>query len=456
MERSPKDLYNDYSNKNIDAESLIEQLSSLIENTKNINLRLLSIKTFGQIDFKSNNFAMKSQNALFHLLENLLISDSNELVRNEAAIVLNKLFKKQSLTPMKWALFHDESPLCLETVHESLMEIINDLQSKNDDESYSILKNEIREIKDKDFTIAIQNNGKLFFSKPNLIKILTNYYTLLFLKRTFWRIKYRVKDAVLVELDFSFKVLSALPKALRYLQSLEKLTLKYNQIFKLPEWIGQLSSLNYLNLNINNIAKLPNSISMLNGLQELSLWKNELEELPENIGNLIHLKKLNLRLNQLKVLPESLGNLIELKELDLHDNRLSILPSSIKGLECLEKLNLSWNMLKELPEEIYYLIALKILDLGRNELQVISPSIFHLRSLEILNLSENKLVSIPSSIGKLHSLKILNLSRNRLKFLPYSVYSLPLLEELYLVDNDIEELPSKIHELEKRGLKIIT
>lgn len=456
MEVSPKDLYKNYIDDVIDMESLIKQLSSLIENSRNTNIRIQSIQTFRRLDLNSHFFLVKYRNILFHLLENLLISDSSELIRNEAAIVLNKLFKRRSLTPMKWALLHDESPLCLNTIHQSLMEIIEEINKINEQESYSILKSEVYAIQDKEFRIPIQNYKKEQLIKPILLKILINYFTLLFLKKAYWRIKYQLRNTKVVELDFSFKVLNKLPNALRFLQSLEKLTLKYNQIMKLPEWIGELSSLIYLNLNINNITKLPNSISLLDNLEELSLWKNELEELPENFGNLTRLKKLNLRLNQLATVPEFIGNLTSLKHLDMHDNRLSSLPKSIKYLQSLEILNLSWNSLRALPEEIYDLSSLKVLDLERNELQMVSKSINRLKSLEILNLSENKLSSLPSTIGKLNSLKVLNLSRNNLANLPSSVFSLPVLEELYLVDNKLEEFPVDIHELEKQDLKIIT
>lgn len=459
MEISPKDLYKDYINKIIDKDSLIEQLSSLIENSRNIRIRILSIRTIGQIELNSNVILEKSFNSLFHLLENLLISDSNELIRNEAAIILNKLFKKRALLPMKWALLHDESPKCLETIHQSLMEIIQELGNNKNEESYIILKNEVMAIEDKDFKITVQHNlnhkNDRFFIKPNLIKILSNYFTLLFLKKAFWRIKYKLKDATIVELDFSFKVLSKIPNALKFLKSLKKLTLKYNQILDLPEWISELTSLEHLNLNINNINKLPNSISMLNHLKELSLWKNELEVLPETIGSLKKLEKLNLRLNQLYYLPNSLGNLLELKEIDLHDNRLQFLPESISNLRSLELLNLSWNLLETLPESIYNLSSLKVLDLGRNELKMVSSSIGRLSSLEILNLSENKLIELPETIGKLVSLRVLNLSRNELKTLPDTIGSLSLLEELYIVDNQIESISSDIHTLEMNGLKII-
>ncbi len=460
MEISPKNLYKDYINNIIDKDFLIEQLSGLIENSRNMQIRILSIRILGQIELNSNMISEKPFNSLFHFLENLLVSDSNELIRNEAAIILNKLFKKRTLLPMKWALIHDESPKCLETIHQSLMEIIQELEDSNKEESYLILKNEVLAIEDKDFKITIQHNlnrkNDSFFLKSNLIKILRNYFTLLFLKKAYWRIKYKVKDALIVELDFSFKVLSKIPDALKFLKFLRKLTLKYNQILNLPEWVGELTSLEHLNLNINNINKLPNSISMLTHLEELSLWKNELEVLPEAIGSLEKLKKLNLRLNQLNHLPHSLGNLIQLKDFDLHDNRLKHIPESISNLGSLEKLNLSWNLLEQLPESIYKLSSLKVLDLGRNELKMISSSIGYLHSLEILNLSENKLVKLPETIGKLASLKILNLSRNELKVLPDTIGSLSSLKELYIVDNKIESISSDLRKLEMNGLQIIS
>jgi Leucine-rich repeat (LRR) protein len=454
MEVNPKDLYKDYINKILDLDSLIEHLSSIIENSKNIHVRILSIQTIGQLELNSNIILAKSQDTLFHLLENLLISDSNKFIRNEAAIVLNKLFKRRSIPPMKWALFHDESPKCLNTIHRSLMDIIDVLDNSEEKESHSILKNLVLNIEDKDF-VTIQDNISDFFTKHNYVNILSNYFTLIFLKKVYWRLKYKIQDGVVDELDFSFKVLSKLPSALKYLKSLRKLTLKYNQIFQLPAWIGNFTLLEQLNLNINNITKLPDSISKLRHLEELSLWKNELETLPESLGKLKSVKKLNLRLNQLKRLPYSIGNLYSLKELDLHDNRLESIPDSIAHLKSLEILNLSWNLLEDLPQSFYNLTTLRILDLGRNELKSISQSISRLKSLEILNLSENKLSTLPQAIGELNSLKVLNLSRNLLKSIPASIGSLPLIEELYIEDNQIEELPSDLLELEKAGLKII-
>ncbi len=457
MEINPRNLYKDYTKKIIDKDSLIKQLIALIENSRNIHIRIQSIRIIGQLDLSSNDYLIKPSK-LYHILENLLISDSNDQIRNEAAILLNKYYKKISLSPMKWALLHDESPECLKTIHASLIEIIGELERSNDEETVSILKNELFSIDDKDFKINIHQyitfGNKKFLTKSKITEILINFFTIVYLRKIFWRLKYRVINSRVVELDFSFKVLTKLPEALKFLKSLKRLTLKYNQILEIPDWIGELTSLEYLNLNINNVPKLPNSFSNLHHLNELLLWKNELETLPEGIGNLTQLRKLNLRLNQIKKLPNTLTNLSNLVELDLHDNRLQILPESITLLKSLEKLNLSWNILHELPDSIQYLSSLKILDIERNELRSIPSSFGNLSSLEVLNLSENQLVELPETIGRLNSLRILNLSRNELKYLPHTLSSLQLLEELYLVDNPLEEIPSTLRKLEDNGLKI--
>jgi len=93
MEVSPEDLYKDFMDKTIDKDSLTEQLSSIIENSRNLQVRVLSIQILGKIELNSNSVLIKTYNRLFDLLENLIISDSNELIRNEAAILLYKIFK---------------------------------------------------------------------------------------------------------------------------------------------------------------------------------------------------------------------------------------------------------------------------------------------------------------------------------------------------------------------------
>ena len=444
MELTPEKIYRNYNNKTLDKISAVENLISIVENSDNINTRLESIKILRDIGAKTNE--------VFKFLENILISDSHEKIRQLAAETIKNLFIEKALEPMKWSLQHEVSPYCLNTVYYTLISIISNIREEN------ALLDEIKKINEQEFKIGFEilceNKPINRFTQKELADILINYFTILYLKKTYWRLKYKIEKCKIVELNFIFKGLTSIPEAIKNLSSLKSLILRYNQILSIPDWIGSLSSLETLNLNINNIKSLPKSIGSLSSLKELSLWKNELIFLPESMGSLSSLETLNLRLNQLEALPEVIGNLTFLKELNLHDNKLSVIPYSIGSLSSLEKLNLSWNELKTIPESIGSLSSLKELDLGRNELEKIPDSIGSLTSLQLLDISENKLISIPETIGSISSLEILNLSRNELIYLPESLKGLTSLKELYLGDNHFKDYPKALEILEKNNVNI--
>ena len=450
MELTPHKILVNIQNKDIDKLVAVENLISLIENSNFIRVRLDSIDILGQIDVKNKK--------IFDLLENLLVSDSNESIRNAAANLLKDHYLDKALSPMKWALQHDESPYALNTIFEALITIIKNLEKSSDRTSRLDLIEEVNKIDEKEIKIGFEilKETKTIedISNKDLVDILINYYTLSFLKKTFWRLKHVIENSKIVELDFIFKGLTSLPDAIKYLSSLKTLILRYNQLIKLPDWIGSLKDLKCLNLNVNNLTKLPESIGKLNSLKELLLWKNELSTLPESIGSVLSLEVLNLRLNRLEALPSSIGNLSSLKELNLHDNKLSYVPRSIGSLSSLENLNLSWNELTAIPESLGSIKTLKNLDLGRNELSIIPDSISALSNLETLNLSENRIRIIPKSIGSMSSLQVLNLSRNRLSEIPESLGSLTNLKELYLAENNYVKIPKSIKLLKENDLKL--
>ncbi|MFW9898140.1 MAG: leucine-rich repeat domain-containing protein [Candidatus Thorarchaeota archaeon] len=452
MKLTPEKIYENYNNRVLDKVSAVENLISIIENSDNINSRIEGIETLKKIDITDNK-------ACFKLLENLLISDTFEKIRNTAAKVIKQKFLDKALEPMKWALQHEESPLCLNTIYNTIIEVISKLEREKEPSAKSLLLDEVKKMNERDFKISFEILCEIKpindFTKLELASILINYFTLVFLKKTYWRLKYKIEKCKIIELNFIFKGLTSLPEAIKNLSSLKTLIFRYNQILSIPDWIGSLSSLESLNLNVNNIISLPESIGSLSSLKELSLWKNELNSLPKSIGSLSSLEILNLRLNQLETIPDVIGNITSLKELNLHDNKLSKLPYSIGSLSSLEKLNLSWNELKSIPESIGSLLSLKELDLGRNELDTIPHSISSLTSLKELNLSENKLTTIPQTIGNLSSLQILNLSRNELIKLPETLNKLTSLKELYVGDNRLINKYSKaIKNLERMGVQV--
>jgi len=455
MELKPNNIYDNFSKKVIDKISVIEQLSTLIESSNDIRIRVKSIEYLNKIGKNGDN-AINKDEKLFHLFENLLISDSNDKIRYLSAIFLKTNYLEKAFEPMIWALHHDSSPECLIIIFESLMEIIDELLKKNDNFSKNLLLNKAKQINEKEFKIGFEKWYKKTpeITTKELAEILINYFCLIYLQKTIWRLKISIENCKIVELDFLFKGLTRLPEPIKYLKFLKKLVLRYNQLTVIPDWIGSLIKLESLNLNINNIIELPRTIGNLISLKELFLWKNELSLLPDSIGSLRSLETLNLRLNQINSLPYSFGNLKNLKELNIHDNRLNSIPESIGKLKSLEILNLSWNELIDIPESIGSLQSLKSLDLERNKLSSLPSSLGNLYSLKKLNLNDNKLTEIPQSIGNLKNLEIISLSRNNLSELPNSINSLTSLKEIYLAENNIKSIPRDLKLLEKGGLKI--
>ncbi len=116
MDITPKLIHKSYNNKELNKSSAIEQLISLL-NSEYINTRLDCIKILGVIDAQTNE--------VFKLLENLLISDSDPLIRQLAAETLKNLFKEKALSPMLWAYRHETSMNCLTTIISILGEINN-------------------------------------------------------------------------------------------------------------------------------------------------------------------------------------------------------------------------------------------------------------------------------------------------------------------------------------------
>ena len=447
----------DADESNGDKTVIIKELIDIIENSINISERIEALKKLNLNEFHLEKGYIDQENT-FTFFENLLISDSNEKVREEAAKFIYHNYINKAVEPLNWVLHHETSANTLSTVYELLISIISRLVTDDNSDSKAILVKLITQMDDKDFKVGIAELTRtkdLSVYKPNEIgAILRNYFAHTYIKRRYWRVKYKIENCKITELDFIFKGLSHLPIAIKELTALKELILRYNQINYLPEWLGNLTALEILNININSLIELPLSIGKLTNLKELLLWKNELRTLPDSIGFLKNLKKLNLRLNQLENLPSSFGNLTNLVDLNLHDNKLKFLPESFPMLSCLELLNLSWNNIETLPQSIGNLKNLKTLDLERNELKVLPSSIGSLYSLEYLNLRDNKLRSLPQSLSKLINLKVLNISRNLLEKCPEMIIQCPTLEEVFLGENNFTITTDCEEILNQKGVSI--
>ena len=131
MDLTPKEIYRDLKNKNINQITAYNLLTSLVENSENENIRLESILNLEKIGLFSDK--------LYNFLENLLISDSNRRIRNAAAQFLEKKFLEKAINPLKWAIKHETDYECLITISQTLEKI-------NTHESKLILINEIKKI----------------------------------------------------------------------------------------------------------------------------------------------------------------------------------------------------------------------------------------------------------------------------------------------------------------------
>ena len=450
MKITPEQIRSQFVDNKIQKSRAIENLTSIIEESEVQKERVEAMRILEEMNFKGPE--------IYNLFESLLVSENNDNIRKIASEIIGENFLLKGLEPLIWALGHETVKSCLDVIYKNIIRAINRLKRDNTESSRKILVDLLSKIKKKDFTIPLedlkQKRVLKNISKNELGTILINYFTLIYLEKAYWRIKYEINQFKITKLNFMFKGLTSLPSALKNLTDLKSLIFRYNQINSLPEWIGNFKKLRTLNLNINELSSLPESIGELTELKELSLWKNDLETLPQSIGSLKPLKILNARLNYLSSLPGTIGKMKSLERFNLHDNKLVFLPPSIGSLHSLQHLNLSWNKIEVLPESIVGLKPLKKLDLGKNKLETIPPQIGELYSLEILNLSENKIKSLPETLFKLENLQSLNLFRNKLKELPEGLVKLGNLEELYLGGNDLDSSSEQIQRMRENGVKI--
>ncbi|MFX1354171.1 MAG: hypothetical protein ACFFGP_09445, partial [Promethearchaeota archaeon] len=332
MEKSPEKIYTKYLNNVLDKSTALIQLISLIDNSESLTDRVRSIIILGEISAKSPR--------VFNLLENLLISDNHEIIRFNALRILRKNFKDKALKPMTWALNHEKSLRCLLTITDTLGELDNP-QSKG------VIIDKLEIIQHDVFKIHYHNLFKIKamknFTCLQLAEILKNYLIINQLEKKFGKIRYKLRNGLIMELDLSdvsshvygWNILKKMPKFIFKLNKLKRLDLKFNRLSTIPESIKNLSLISHLDLSYNKIKELPRNIGTLKSLLYLNLRYNQLSLIPDTIGNLTSLKILNLRSNKLTVLPKTLNRLRKLEILDLYGNKLNNIKINLKGLSSL-------------------------------------------------------------------------------------------------------------------------
>ncbi|MHA1884596.1 MAG: leucine-rich repeat domain-containing protein [Promethearchaeota archaeon] len=466
MPLTPKAIYKDFINGDLDRLFATELLLTLIDNAENIETRIESLNILDKIQIDDEK--------TFKFLEHLLISDFNEEIRSLTCVVLKNHYLDKCLDSFIWALEHETSLQCLTT-------IIHAIGESNSKKAKSVISNKIISQK-RSFSSNQQDSLPEIkrFTTEVLAEILINYYVIAMLKKSFGYFKFKSDNlGFVLELDLSNveryspnlnKLEDFLPSIFS-LKSLKTCDLRFNHLTKLPKII--ISYLEYLDLSYNKLNRLPELIKFPS-IKSLNLKSNILRSLPESIGKLKSLENLNLRNNFLSNLPNSIEMISSLNTLDLHGNKINAIsmklsrsikelelgwnglltiPDSLENLKLLNKLGLGGNKFSILPSWIGIFSLLKVLDLYDNKLLEIPESMGSLKSLEKLNLRNNQLTDLPSSIRNLKSLKSLNLSWNEFKTLPEWIGDLSSLEELNLWGNKLEDLPKSIKTIS--SLKVI-
>ena len=480
MDLKPIEIYEDYKSSRINKKKAIDLLITIIENMESNVIRKESLEFLSKIDLKHNE--------IFNILENILVSDSDKDLRYSAAKIIGSKFLKKSLVPFLWALKYESS-------YNTLITVIKSLEEISEDKFDSILINEMKKIENDKFNpneipLFVENDQEQL-SHKDIAEILLNSITVKSLKNKFDKIKFKIEDGLVVELDFSnvdnqiinWKDREALQDPadiagipnLKFLKKIEFFPLKWatNNEFTYQNSIALLTSLERLN---NKTAKraIASSIKTIIDNKFNSSIK-DLCESNENIENLSVSKLSDILKNYLTIsifkkkypsidykaengeiisihvsntsiitLPKFINNFRSLRSLTLKGCRLANLPESIGVLSYLKILDLERNNLKTLPKSVSFLSSLKMLNLKNNQVQKIPYSIGALTSLQYLNLEQNNLQYIPRSIGYLNSLKFLNIRGNSLKSIPSSIGSLKNLKVLDLRLNKLEFLPYSI------------
>ena len=111
---NPEQIFKEFQENKLSTQSACDLLIFLIESNNNEDLRLKSLKTLTKIEVNPHK--------IFSFLENLLISDSNQLLRLEAFNIIKNKFKVKALKPILYSI-NNEEDLFLINLIEFLSEI---------------------------------------------------------------------------------------------------------------------------------------------------------------------------------------------------------------------------------------------------------------------------------------------------------------------------------------------
>jgi Leucine-rich repeat (LRR) protein len=266
---NPRNIYQNYIKNNINRAEVIKILSSYIENSYKLNLRVESLKVLNQVAGKNND--------VFKILETILISDENEELRVLALKSLIRNYLDESIESLKWTILNEKSPLVLKILKNNT---ING-KTKFSEIFRKIFSERFQKIAN-DYNLAVQEAPVLIDLRFDLSRniysdfIYDNYSICV------------IRESHIRELSLSFK--NSIPESIGSLKMLETLDLRCNNLISLPKSLIQLKKLKYLNLSWNNLINIPSFLYKMKSLEFLDLSNNNIQTIPESIKKMKRLK----------------------------------------------------------------------------------------------------------------------------------------------------------------------
>ncbi len=297
MEVNPQTILKDYNNKCIDKSTAIKLLTSAIENYDEEKSRLEAIKILNTLNIK--------RKTLFEFFENIILSDSSEIVRNAAAKYISANFLEISLPVFQWVIQHETSYYCLMTV-------IYSLAKTNKNEAKSILFEQIKKIRD----IRYLNVDKGYGNK-NYRKALKSYFK----RNPINNLSHKQLAAILINFLTMKNLIEDIPNVYFELDD-ERLLIEKLDLSDYLEFEVKGTPWGWKN-NIRSLSQIT-GLNNLKHLKTLDLSNNQIEDLEgiNELRNLTHLVLLNNQINDLTNL-ELIKQLTNLQFLDLRGNSIS-------------------------------------------------------------------------------------------------------------------------------------
>jgi Leucine-rich repeat (LRR) protein len=292
----PTEIYKLFRNQNMKKDSAIQSLIHIIENSGNEKHRVLCLKYLNKMS-PTNGVAFK-------LLENLLISDPNENIRNYALQCLNVNYNEKSFPLIKWAISIEKHYNCYVSLIRSLLnfgkkeskiiligELRKLIQNKYFDIQGHYSNNRFTEsLRDKDKT-----NNFIDCSSEELANVIIDYKTISQLIKKFSIVFCEWERGRVIKLDLS-RLISNWSAWSAWIY---KLSLGISHLSEISE-ILNLQKLRFLNLSNNKLTSIQILIR-LKCLTHLYLKNNKIRSL-ETLKHLKHfpaLQYLDLRGNPL-------------------------------------------------------------------------------------------------------------------------------------------------------------